>query len=177
MAGRQVKPESILHRGPSEHDAGTHWEKKGGEKKGLILISSIHTRHRGCAPLSLVASKASIQTLVCQLHLAIMKQSRTCVLRTRGVRRRKRACALACLYSLDARMFVHLQICIKGPTKKGKSTFIRFLCQAAFDMKANKQQYQQQDLSRASQYRLLAKEHRDGRPAKKTPCLTSEELF
>lgn len=51
--------------------------------KKLILILSIHMRHRGCAPLSLVVPKTAFKYwfgLLRKLHLAIMKQS-ACVCR------------------------------------------------------------------------------------------------
>lgn len=49
MAGRQVKLGSILHRGPSEHDAGTHRnKKKKQEKKADSDFAYSHETPRLC---------------------------------------------------------------------------------------------------------------------------------
>lgn len=50
MAGRQVKLGSVLHRGPSEHDAGTRWEKKtrGGKKRADSDFVYSHETPRLC---------------------------------------------------------------------------------------------------------------------------------
>lgn len=107
MAGRQVKSERILHRGPSEHDA-SHWKK-------LILILSIHTRHHGSAPLSLVVPKTAFNCwfgLLRKLHFAIMKQS-ACV-STANVKGRKCVSVLVYMHTLAACIVVHLVTCIKA---------------------------------------------------------------
>lgn len=92
MAGRRVQLECALRRGPNpKHDACT--------LKILVVILSIHTRHYGCAPLSLVVLKTALKCrcgLLRKLHLAIMKQS-TCVC--------ARACMRQSMHTLVVCMF------------------------------------------------------------------------
>lgn len=125
-AGRQVELESILHRGPSEHDAS--------HRKSWFGFC-LYTRDTAAVPHFLLVAPKSQHSNAGIWSFEKKKKSSVFTIMTQDVR----VCAearsweenmfgvLEYTHTLSVCMFVHLLTCIKA-----MKTRIRFLFQAAF---------------------------------------------